>query len=736
MKRGLSFSTKYNHRCPLLLAANLLAAASAVAGDQAAAPNSTSPPPSTAGEGAPAVVQITASAGDLDPRRRDTASKIVVPHEEILKYGDRTISDTLKRLPGITVGGGIRMRGLGEGYTQILLNGDPTPPGFSLDSVAPEMIERIEILRVATADISNQAIAGTINIVLRKAIPNTAQRQIKTGLFYDTAPGAFANLEFSDKFGQLAYVIVGSITQGRYGYQTDSGESATDASGNLIRQRIGLGRFDVRLAGINLAPRVTWSSSPEDAFIWQTFLKYNTNKVAEFQNIQVLSGVLPPFGQTNNSNALNVHSGKSDLNWIHKFQDGARLDAKFGVGYTRQSTRALYESFDFMPQLALNSNYRQNNIDRQWGVSGKYSTPVLANHELVLGWDGSWSQRTEQRLRIETSPIGLTPDNIDEDARATVRRLAVFAQDEWTFTPRWSVYAGLRWEGIETTAGLAGDASAKNTSSVWSPVLQTLYKLPDSKDDQLRLAVGRTYKAPTTFALLPRHVLQRDNSSINPDQQGNPQLKPELSFSVDASYEHFIAGGGVFSIGAYGRRIDNVTRTLITLDAGRWVSMAHNSGNARVYGIETDLKLPLRSLIKTWPAIELRANLTRNWSDIDVVPGPNNRLDAQIPLSSSIGIDYAEKGKSFALGATYSYQGAGDARISEQQFKSSSASRRLDAYLLHKFSDKRQVRISLNNLLHQPQYRSARYLDLGGNSVSFVREPSYTLVRIALELKL
>jgi outer membrane receptor for ferrienterochelin and colicin len=78
-------------------------------------------------------------------------------------------------LPGVTVDGvagrdrTIRLRGLGNGYARVLLNGDPVPPGFSLDSLEPSQIERIEILRAPTADLGAQAIAGTINIVLRRA---------------------------------------------------------------------------------------------------------------------------------------------------------------------------------------------------------------------------------------------------------------------------------------------------------------------------------------------------------------------------------------------------------------------------------------------------------------------------------------------------------------------------------------------------------------------------------------
>jgi outer membrane receptor for ferrienterochelin and colicin len=155
-------------------------------------------------------VEIKGSAA-LDIRRNDTATKIVVTQEEILKNGDTSIGEVLKRLPGITLdgvqgrGGNIRMRGLGSGYTSIMLNGEPAPPGFSLDSLTPDMIERIEVMRAATAEFSTQAIAGGINIVLKKAI-TTAQTEIKAGLQSDHGqPGASVNLQLSDRKGPWSY---------------------------------------------------------------------------------------------------------------------------------------------------------------------------------------------------------------------------------------------------------------------------------------------------------------------------------------------------------------------------------------------------------------------------------------------------------------------------------------------------------------------------------------------------
>src|SRR4029079_18963312 len=90
----------------------------------------------------------------LSERRESTAAKIIVNNAEITKFGDTNLMDVLKRLPGITVdmgpggrGGTVQMRGVGSRYTQILVNGERMPPGFSIDSIAPDMIERIEIIR-------------------------------------------------------------------------------------------------------------------------------------------------------------------------------------------------------------------------------------------------------------------------------------------------------------------------------------------------------------------------------------------------------------------------------------------------------------------------------------------------------------------------------------------------------------------------------------------------------------
>ena len=137
-----------------------------------ATPAKPTPARRNAGELKP--VTITGAAvNETEDRRQATASKIIVGRDEIERFGDSTMGELLKRLPGVTMpgrpgrGGAPRMRGLGGGYTQILIDGEPAARGFSLDELSPEQIERIEILRAPTAETGARAIAGTINIITR-----------------------------------------------------------------------------------------------------------------------------------------------------------------------------------------------------------------------------------------------------------------------------------------------------------------------------------------------------------------------------------------------------------------------------------------------------------------------------------------------------------------------------------------------------------------------------------------
>jgi outer membrane receptor protein involved in Fe transport len=684
-------------------------------------------------------VEVQGKLDAYDPRRDDTASKIVVNHDEIVKYGDTSVLDVLKRVPGVTVsgsgggrGGEVRMRGLGNGYTQVLINGERAPAGFSIDSLAPDVIERIEVLRAASAEFSTQSIAGTINIVLKKTV-KTAQRELKVGYGHGSAVRSpTVNLQIADKAGKLSYSLAANAFRNRFDGDTRSLETFTDAGGNVTILRPGFQDQAGKVTVMSLTPRLNWTFENGDTLTSQTLANIVHFSQATAGRVDTLLGPLPAYpvlGQTmSNDNRV----FREELNWVHKFESGAKLDAKVSGQYAALAN-ATYRTGSGNPAApALHNLIKSDGADRAITSMGKYTSARWEGHALAVGWDGAFSNRDDARRERDYFAPDLPLPGGDETYYGRVTRLAVYTQDEWNVTPRWSVYLGARWEGIRTTTEGNTFATVHSSSSVLSPLMQTLYKLPDTKGDQVRFAVTRTYKAIGLQSLIPHRFTSVNNSQTEPDFIGNPNLKPELALGLDASYEHYWAEGALLSASVSSRRITNYVRNLVVFDGARWVSLPSNSGHAETRGIELEAKFPLKAVMQTTTALDLRASLSRNWSSVDSVPGPDNRLDGQTPLSATLGADY--KSGALTLGGSYVFKNGGEVRVSGNQLTYVSVRRDLDLYALWKFDQKLQLRVATANLLGQDNVSASTYTAAGTQSSRTVSEV-HRSVRATLEMK-
>jgi len=687
-------------------------------------------------------VEVKGQAAAYDARRDDTATKIVVNQEEILRHGDTTLGEVLKRLPGITVGGvqgrggDVRMRGLGSGYTQILLNGEPAPPGFSLDQVSPEMVERIEIMRAATAEYSTQAIAGGINIVLKRQVQN-AQRELKTGVQVENgAYGAVSTFQLSDKSGKMSYAMSGNLLYGRQDRPSTVVTEGHDAAGREVLRRVAEDGNRGRLLAIGLSPRINWNLGAGEVITSQNFINIARSRGDAPETVTTVLGAPPRYVATATDAENRMEMLRSDLSWTRRLEQGAKIDARFGLNYAHRDSGLGQQQYDANEVLALDRDIASDFSDKGWSTTGKYARPIGDGHAIALGWDGAYSLRDETRLQRETSTVGAPIANRDESFDATVRRLALFAQDEWSVTKQWSVYFGLRWEGIQIRSEGNSYAAIDNKSSVFSPLFQTLYKIPGSKNDQIRGGITRTYKAPNVASLVPRRGIASNNSPTTPDTMGNPNLKPELAWGLDLAYEHYLQGGGLLSASTYIRHIDDITHSRVFLVDGLWVAMPVNDGAASTRGIELEAKLPLRQMFPGWPALDLRANLTRSWSSLSMVPGPDNRLDQQTPLSGTFGFDYRFDGLPATFGGSLSFQNGGPVRISQNQYAYTGVKRGLDLYGTWKFTPRAQLRMSLANTLRQDNVSASSYVSADGSRLTDTTfTPTFLQLRAMLETK-
>lgn len=666
-------------------------------------------------------VQITGSSEAYDPRRDYTASKIVISQAELAKYGDPSVADALKRVPGVTVvtngrGIDIRMRGLGAGYTRILVNGERAPMGLSLDSLSPAQVERIEVLRSASAEYTTESIAGTINVVLKKAV-GKSQREIQLNAEKDAIDRTTRSLlQLADKSGSFSWTLSARTRHTWIERDMDTVEEGD----TLYRKTAAHQR--VRMALFNVIPRLQWQIAPGSQLVMQAY--YNVIRTNYDSGEETLTslGMPPSYPLLNQHGDSENTQWTTDLTWTHRLERGGRLELKA----SRQNGSidgTLLRRGD-----ALDNTVHTRTTNPGFSSAAKYVETLDDGHALAAGFEASQLSRRESRIERELLDPAFTGS--DEHSSARTRRVALFAQDEWTVTPKLSVYAGARVESLRTDASGSSFDASQSQARIWSPIFQTLYKLRPEAGDQLRFALTRTFKAPDTEDLVPRRIRSVDNTANNPDSRGNPGLQPELATGIDASYEYYWAKGAMLSAAVSFRRIGNATVNRIVLEAdGRWVSMPFNAGEAGVRSLELEARFPLRAVLPHAPAMDIKASLARNWSSVDSIPGPNNRLAQQIPLSATFSVDRSS-GK-FSSGASFVFREGGWTRRSLLESSYRAPRRELDIYGLWKIQTQSQLRIFLGNLLRSDELSARRYADVDRSTFN----RGYVRLRLSLEHK-
>ncbi|MCV2368666.1 TonB-dependent receptor plug domain-containing protein [Roseateles oligotrophus] len=683
-------------------------------------------------DAAPASLQRVEVRGDgsanaLSARRESVGALLVVNREELLRQGDTRLSDALRRVPGVSIvsegsrGPEIRMSGLGGGYTQILLNGEPVPPGFSLESISPEAIERIEVSRSASVEQSSQAIAGSINIVTR-SLARQAQRDLKLGLgSVLEQPMVSADLQLGDRAGAFSWGLGLGLAHERQLWPMKLDQQALDAQGAVVQAyRTDKREFD-RSNKLTLSPRASWILSPEQTLSTDHLLRWSRAKAGAVDDRFSIAGALPEQAHNDLGVDIRAMQLRSRLNWSLSEADGSKWELKLGYTRLQRDSAAQFDGYDFDGRWIRDAQVDSLAVDQGWSLAGRHRRALADSHSLSTGWDAEESRRSEDRLQHENPlPGGLPVENLDEVYDARIRRLAFFVQDEIDISKAWQATLGLRWEALQTISSGNVFETVNKRSSVLSPVLQLLWRLPESKD-QMRLGLARSYKAPSPRELTPRRFVANNNSPTTPDLQGNPDLLPELAWGLDAGWTHPLSKSSLLSLSGYLKRIEQVIVSELIYQNGHWVERRANQGLAWAQGLELEAKLSLQELLgKASPALDLRANIGLNHSRVEAVPGPDNRLAQQTPLSLNLGFDHRPvtlpldgiEG-SLSWGGNLNITTGGAKRLAVDRWADKSTQTVLDLYAVWKPEKQTLWRLSLANLLHPDQVNQRRVLAEG-----------------------
>ena len=534
-------------------------------------------------------MEITgARPDDVQERRQSTAAKIVVGRDEIERFGDATLGDVLRRLPGVTMqgapgrGGAIRMRGLGSGYTQILLDGERVPPGFSLDSLTPEQVERIEILRAPTAETGARAIAGTINIVTREGFAQARQRPAASAAASRTAGCRPARLVDAQR--QRRRADAQPLAVGLHRERDERQHRPITARRDLDRRQRRSAQRERPRAVARRAPR---PATPTARLQWRgdggdiadadrrccLAIRQRRHRRARSASTQRRRPPTPPRLRRR---AAATATAASSLGAPERRSGRAGSARAAALECAAASARRAVASERACATSRTGGGATRTLDDRSddarpHACGSAPSCIALArrrDHSLVAGVEAEGERAATSAHDAAERRAAARPSSATTLAGLARPRLAAYAQDEWSA----DAATGRRTPGCAGKASRRAAAAAQaradpsNRSSVWTPLLHAVWK-PDPKSrDQVRISLTRSYRSPTlrhadrpadASNALPTRCRGR-NTATQPDRAGNPDLKPELATGIDLAVERYLAGGGMLSANVFHRRISDL----------------------------------------------------------------------------------------------------------------------------------------------------------------------------------
>lgn len=174
------------------------------------------------------VTGIKASvARSVDMKRNSSLVSDSISAEDIGKFPDNNVADSLQRIPGVAIdrSGGegryVSIRGLGPDFASVLINGrtaasENEERSFSFDTIASELVRTVDVFKTSSASLKEGGLGGTVNIITARPFDFDGPHlsgSIK-GMYEENSEDVSpqGSVLFSNTFADDRIGILGSIT--------------------------------------------------------------------------------------------------------------------------------------------------------------------------------------------------------------------------------------------------------------------------------------------------------------------------------------------------------------------------------------------------------------------------------------------------------------------------------------------------------------------------------------------
>ncbi|MBQ4833139.1 TonB-dependent receptor [Pseudoalteromonas sp. MMG010] len=647
-------------------------------------------------------------------RSQELAPTLEYSQDYFQRFEPLTAGDALKRVPSVTFlsdvleSDGARMRGLSPAYTKVLINGEEVPGAgadrsFFVDRIPAELIERVEIIRSSSANRSADAIAGTLNIVLRDGYSLEGGYIRVGGLRYDDGElkesiGGVYGTEFAG--GRL---LLGANVQGRYNPKQKTSLRFGDSPENNASYETE--EFDNRedQADTRDGDDTSFNASYEIAFnngskfdisaMWVDTERTEDERSFEYNEATSTNGSIVSGGnlETDNANIKYIDQTNYNINAGYEIPlFGGISKLKFGIAEFEESVYEQEVELDTseLPIVFEEQQEKSDIDDSEWTLQWQHSLQLNDTKEMQFGAFLQNKERDsaifvaedERELDLTSwdqyaqSPIVLATFNTQYEAATggvnaiEEDRFDIFAlikhQDDLL---GWEV--GVRYETTDSTINNKIDNDiAQNDYSYMLPSAHFRYNV--SENGRISASVARSLRRPEFDYITP--ALLEGELGDN-DLLGNPDLKPESAWGADLGYEYRIGKSGVIGINAFYRKVTDLIEIANTQvqgsdGEGTFVLQPRNTGDGNVKGLELDLSTPLSAV--NMPNTGVFLNYS--WLDSEVTDFFGSRkFNDQSDYVYNLGFIQDLPKLRASFGATYRKQGDAYARIVGEEITTS-----------------------------------------------------------------
>jgi hypothetical protein len=662
--------------------------------------------------------------------------------EFIKKTPDRTVSDALKRISGVTVQNDkfVLVRGLADRYNSAMLNKtvlpstEPDRRAFSFDIIPTSLVDNIIIAKSAAANLPGDWTGGLVQVTTKDVFDNSINISLGSGLgmvssfkpFYLVKETQFPygfpstyTFRTSSNGDRRAFTkLIESPNAG--GFTSPLNLNGSFSAGYKRGKWNGILSSTIRNSyGLNYIERTDYQSSTELAYDYKdtlytkrfqangllnlTYLGKNRYSWKTLLNYQKDDSYLTRVGD-NYDNVQNVLSNAS--NHIHSFVINSQFDGKikdwdFNLGY----------NFIFREQ----PDYRVNPITKSLGVNAPYTTAWRDTYRFwsVMdenGFNGNLNKDFD-KIKVGAGYIKkfrefkarvfryTASDMLDEITNNTDKYNSdfdlasgyVMYDNTWG---KWKLNTGLRTEynvfKVNTSDFSGTPIMVDRNYLDLLPSVNLSYNLEKTK---YRFSVSKTLARPEfrEVANFAYYDFVRNAQIL-----GNSNLEKSDIYNIDLKWENYISDNQSISVSAFGKYFLKPIEQIVADGSvpSNLLLTYTNPNQATLFGVEIEV----RKKIKDW--LDVYTNTSLMNSEVNV-----NKIKRQLQGQSNYVINAGANIKRKQNTLNISYNRVGD-RISAVGFQGyadifENARDVIDVVFLHKIK-KGDIKLAIGDVLAQP----------------------------------